>query len=109
MDIGDIPVDLEDTDDETEKIAIRTEERRTPDDQKEETKVVLTPRLMRKMGDIKEDWKKRCISTPLKPSERIIRRCKESKEKKALEAVKKKRKDMANRVSRPCKYDPLYI
>ena len=95
MDTADIPVDLEDTDDETEKIAIRTEKRITPEDQtlKEEKKVVLIPRCVRKMGDIKEDWKKKC-SIPLKPSEKIIQHVKSQKEKKALEAVRKMRKEM---------------
>ena len=51
-------------------------------------KVVLIPRYGRKLGDIKQDMKKRC-SIPLKPSEKIMRMVESQKEQKALEAVRK--------------------
>ena len=61
-------------------------------------KVVLIPWYARKLGDIKQDMKKRC-SIPLKPSEKIIRMVESQKEQKALEAVRKMRKEMRSQSS----------
>ena len=122
---SDIPVDLEDTDDETKEIAIRIDSANRQADEKHITmedetlkegriteyvdkartgtkqKVVLIPRYARKLGDIKQDMKKRC-SIPLKPSEKIIRMVESQKEQKALEAVRKMRKEMTKAFAFGC-------
>ena len=61
-------------------------------------KVVLIPRYGRKLGDKKQDMKKRC-SIPLKPSEKIIRMVESQKEKKA---VRKMRKEMTKAFAFGC-------
>ena len=118
----DIPVDLEDTDDETNIIAIRIDSANRQAEEKHITmedetlkegriteyvdkartrtkqKVVLIPRYARKLGDIKQDMKKRC-SIPLKPSEKIIRMVESQKEKKA---VRKMRKEMTKAFAFGC-------